>query len=548
MAGITYRSCEFDDAIGNAIAAFQEALRASRRDFETQASAAATRLATFTAAVDAGTALTEILKLNNIATRKALRSRYSLDDPLVTDADYETWLLSHFDLAIVNGIYVAQTSNAVALTTYRTLYSVVGLSALEAALLNSSAGDYFYYIRHNGVVYSATTPKAVEVSLGISADSFDAIYFAWVEQAQTGVRAELTDAGFPTAALYKVVRGESYDNITTVVVPRADLFTQLRSMGYTSTELTLLLARSISKVLIDSAQVRADDDLTAFAGVYQTYPYPGELARALSEQLANLPPPGQLRIGSTGARSYMPPVSAVFKVLDPVRTFGLLSFIRATAARVPASNQTAQAFLSVMDTHTDVIESAFSTAVDTIDDGITSIAEMVEDAALYLGVDLDCGTSTAVGTSSSSASGPALGNISFSDLGAQLDALVEDFEDSWGASVSCFSMQSVIFEGLFSTLEQLTCGALSLTCVTTELLEDGGGDGGPFDEDGATDMALFEMMDVVSALESLATEQVTGLADLINAVNGFGDLARRRATDCHSSSQYVQGIFEALTG
>jgi len=546
MAGIIYRTCEFDNKVSAALSEFQGALHDSRRAFEDQASTAVTRLALFTAASDASTALTEMLKLNNVASRDALRTRYGLGARLTTDADYEEWLLDNFNIAIVNGIYVPQTSTSVVLAAYRTLYAVVGLSALDSALSGCSSGDYFYYIQHDGIVYSATTPKALEVMLEVGVADFDAIYFAWVGSPRTGARSELQAAGFPSAALYKLVRGESYNNITTLVVPRADIFTQLRTLGYTNTELTLLLSREIAKVLIDSDQIRADDDLTTFAGVYQTVPYPGEGARALAEQLSNLPPPGQLRVGSTGARSYLPPTAAVFRVLDPVRSFRLSSFVQDIADRVSSNNQTAQAFLSVMSTQTATVQSAFSTAVTAIGSGITDIAEMVEDAALFLGIDLSCGTSTATGSGAASGGG-TLGGITFSDFGAQLEALAEDFEDTWGASVSCFSMQGMIYEGLIASLEQLTCGAISLSCITTELLEDAGGDGGPFDEDGATDMALFEMVDVMNALETLATEQSSGLADLINAANCLGDLARHRASDCYASNQYVRGILEALT-
>lgn len=550
MAGITYRNCEFDDPIGAAVDAYRQGVTSRHRSFRARVTANADVVDLGSALSDIDESLDALMKLYG-TNRKRFRRAMGLGDSFATTEIAELWILEYLGIALVNGMYVCQHRAGIKLDAYRTIFEVVGLTTMEVDLAVGEVDDYTYYVSYDGMVWSATPPATVAASLGVAVSALD-ITFVWFESTNRAVRNELRLAGFPRSSLYHIVRGNSNGNVTTVVVPRIDLFTQLRAMAYTTADLTALMERTlIKRVLIDSQQIRDDDSETAITGVYQPTPYPGELARYFNEELDGLPPMGQLR-ASSGARIYRMPTVTVMIYLDAERSFPTTAYTRRVAdEREEVSSQGSQALLAAVDVNTSEVQSSFSAVTERIKNFANGAAETIETAWAFFGVDIDCGRSDPEGW-------PELGKINpltVPELFDKISLASDDFGDLFGIGISQMATSNSLLSGLMGAADTLTCGAINLACMADNAeRRDGDGlwstsDGG-FDDAGNIAVSMFDAEDVMRTMGNMFSVGSGDFGDFANAMYAAGNLLNDRKEACSqdSSIAQVQGLMDAARG
>ena len=524
MAGINYRSCTFDDPLATAVSNYRESTVDKHDAFRTQAANVATNLALYSSFDDISTRLLTLMKLYGVTSTDTFRQALGFHSRLTTRTSFELWVLEFLGIAIVNGMYVARSRGAVAIAPYRTVYDLIGLSALEAALLGAETGDFAYYIEYDGVIYSNTPPSALMQTLGVSFSALTT-YFVWFGAPNIHARRLLRAQGFPGDELYRVVRGQDSDNITTVTLTRLDFLSQLRSMGYTDADITALLDRDIDRVLIDTQRLRADDNNSAITGVYQTYPFPGELAASLTDEVNNLPSVGQLRT-TAGARVYMPPLLAVVKALDPARSFPTKEYNQSIADKPDNENvASSQAYFAVIETQIEQLNKSWDVMVDAVVSTATDWAENIETFMAFFGMDLPCGRSLPEGW-------PNMGDLTVGDLLDRINLAEADLQDLFGVATSQISRATSLLETTVGGLDTLSCGAISLDCIATNQGGTGEAEGGVYDESGNVMASLFDAEEVVSALTNMTSGTYGAFGDLSNAMYAAANIINARQQQC----------------
>lgn len=539
MAGITYRTCQFDSNFGQIVGQYQTAIRSQHIDFRTNLSNLDSRLSLFNDISELDAALRALLKTFGLSGRNQLRTRLGLSELLETNAAIEAWLLANTGIAIVNGIYVNQdTARGVDITPYRTAYNIIGLNALENVTSNS---EYAFFVRHEDVVYSGVSPRALAASLGISVSDFDAILFVWISSVNKGLKPKLLSLGFPSGAIYNMLRSEVYQNITTVMLPRSDFFSKLRSMGWLDADIIALLESSIERILIDNTIHRSSQTADDYPGYFQDTPHPSTQARALRTQLSDLPSPGTLRT-QYGTRQYTPAGVLVRRVLDVERSFRTSEFIQGTADRTSSSDQFSQGNLSVFETHMTTQIQSQTTMMDALGGVLTDIGEIIEDVRAFFGIDNTCGSATQSAMDS-------LGNMDFGDLLDSVSLQISDFGDLWNAGTSSMSMKLGLATSALSAADNLLCNAATLGCLFDEIGTDQGGEGGNFDASGSIGLSLAEAEDVLAAMDSSLARIFSDTIGLAGAIRNSANILSARAESCESydGTQYVRSMAQTLS-
>ena len=274
--------------------------------------------------------------------------------------------------------------------------------------------------------------------------------------------------------------------------------------------------------------------------MYKSTPYPGELARALRRQMANLPAPGVLR-AETGARIYTPVSVILSRVLDHEKSFGTCAYIRATADRVASDNQIGQGMLSVLDVHMTNQTKTQAAVAAALGATLTATGELMEDIKAFFGGDLECGTAT-------NTEKDTHGNMNLSDLVDDISLNEGALQDLWNAGASALSLQTNLATSLLTSADNLLCNAATIGCMYDNIGEDQGAEGGPFDEDGTVDMALFDTQDTLSVMENTLSGMFSDTLGMANALAGAGDVLANRDSACSNSdtATYVQDMASSL--
>lgn len=542
MAGIVYRNCAFDDVLGNALARYQTGVRSRHMSFRATAASTYATLERMTSFDDIDEALLALVRLYGQRDIDAFREAMGLGARMTTSEEFELWVLEHLGIAIVNGIYVSQHRSGVPLAPYRSVYEVTGLTTLEAGVSAAGDGDYAFYIQYEGILFSGT-PDVVAADLGVSFSDLD-ITFVWYGSTNRSARLELRGAGFPSDSLYNIIRGNDHNNVTTVVLPRLDLFERLRLMGFNSADIETLLQRDIARILIDSQRNRSDDATEATNHVYQPHPYPGELAELFKQEWAGMPPVGQLRAAS-GARIMLPPAVAVMRCLDTARSFPTQEGIAKNAERTDIITTTGDmALLAAMETNARENQTSWEAMVNSVTETASRVSNTIEEAWAFFGVDIDCGRSDPEGWPNMK----KMGFDGFNDLLEQVGFAEVDFSDLFNAGIGQMARAGSLMEGVVSSLDTLTCGAVNFDCMATAGAEQD--DGGGYGDTGRLLTSVFDAEQVASVMQNLSGDALGAFGDFANSMYSAGNLLAERDQQCSqdSSIRETQGLMDAAKG
>lgn len=508
-----YRTCDLPEDAGQAVAEYQDALRASLTALASDAENLVTLLDNFTDLDDWQTLLDAVLVAAKVEVSD-LRALYSLPLASTAPADVEEALLVEHDLAVVDGRFVVQDHpHATPLDSYRTLFNLIGIDALEALLLGLTRFDHVVFVRHAGVVFSNMSPVQVATTLGVQVSDLAEVFVFWAVTPGISQRQSLIRQGFTSEQVFRMLRGESLGRVTVKTFPQLDLVARLRAMGYSANQMNLLFARNIRAALVTSGG-RATDSVNNVAGVYQAVPYPHQLLLALIERLgSDLPQPNELT--PTGARRFLSPAIMLAHVLD-FATFGVVPSIQATSDEVGALNYRAQAMMATMEASAQSILDSQTLGLSIVTNLAVEAARLLEDTELFLGLDSECGFLSAglsfPGAAISSGMGAGLYPP---DFALALSALTASLPQL-GMGVAT---QFELTVNVFSQLVEMACQAQAMMCQSRGLPSPLGlltpsSEGGPFDADGATLSGLYEV-DIFSAAASALLAQVSAQMQLI---------------------------------
>jgi len=308
-------------------------------------------------------------------------------------------------------------------------------------------------------------------------------------------------------------------------------------MGYTDSDMRTLLAESssINKVLIDSQQTRADDALTEVSGVYQSFPYPGELARALAQQITDAPTSQELAI--SGMDLYLPPSVALLAAISPSRSFPTQAYITALAAKASTENAGSQAILSVLTTGLSEIFDTWDALAGIATPALGAIVAVCENIRAFLLGD-NYGRSNP-------AAWPYMTTLDPDTMEIVEDTLADNF------GIACAQMDLT-----FSLIYSLVSG---VSVAVTQLIDFDGiaekttgmdlsGDGGGYDEDGAILAALSDLSDVLTTLQQVLDMVAADLGALSQTlVSVANEIQQRRVTAPNSTTiQLTQALTAQL--
>lgn len=531
--GTIYKTCQFDTTVSSVLLGYCNELQEKHKAFRTLVDNVYDRLSLFTEIDDLDEKITDILSIYGYSKRNQLRERFDYGDLQVTQSAMEEWLLDNTGIAVVNGIYVPQTpeSKAVDLRPYQTVHSVTGLTSLKAALSGASRYSFDYYITVNGAVVSNVPPERLISDTGVEFENFDSVLFVWYGAENPYAKDLLAGIGFPSRLIYKMTQGISVENVTVVTLDRLDLFTQLEAMGLDSADEEVLFSRDINRVVIDTAMRRRNDSQDTVTGVYQSFPYPQELADELKGLVQMIPSSGQ-RTTTMGAKIYVPAISVLSKVLDLEDSFSLETFLQAASGRIDTNNQLAQGYLSALEFQVSEIARSYGYMVNKIGGQSTSIAEILEDVLAVYGIGIEGGTTTGA----SQTADIDFGNAILSDTTkATLEAAEGDLSDLWSAAASMLSMRMMLLQRLSSSFSALIKEGEALVTVARNVLEDRYPNGGSFDENGVTEDAIHNYDSVLSLVDKLTGNGFIELENLLGVVMSSNDLVSSKISSGSST-------------
>ena len=502
------------------MADYQQNVLDRHRTFRSNITTVFAQIALFTDLADLNNALLAALQAMGIPSRAALRSRFGLPSYPTTQNEREEWLLDVVNTVVINGRYMMQTPGGIELQPYRDVYSRIGLTALESGL--SSGADYKIHVIHDGIVYQDTSPKSVAKNLGIQVSQLDEILFVWHRRINPQQRNSIIAQGIPGSALYSVMSGQSTDDVTVVLLERIDFIDKLRSMGLSSSDLELLFTRAVEKVTIDTQDLRPGDSEDSLPGPYQYTPYPNEIARALLAEIIMYPTVGEKT--AQGATVYVAPVTILVRALDHGKTFGGADLIRRTSDKIGSDETIGQAVLAISDTQISEITKSFEKWQPSADHFIEQGA-LAEETMAFFGIGADCGTNTNSGE-----------GFNFWDtvLTTKQEVSIDNLLKEWKDVTSNINFAGDLLDGLSISMVSFTCEALALGCQGNNLLPDQGAEGGPYDQDGGTGVALEDLSDVLKATERMFEAFQDIGPNLAVTTIGLGNLKGLRTEPCES--------------
>ncbi len=529
MAGIVYRSCEFDDAIGAAVTTYQEHVLSRNKAFREAIQTTERNTSGFSDLRDLGTVLDEAIGAMGMTSRNALRARFGLPKRPETKSEMEEWLLGITGTVVINGRYMIRDESSVQLQPYRTVFNIIGLTALETGL--SSGKPYVIHTLHDGVVYS-TSPISVAEQLGLAVSELDSILLLWNGGITQGVRNSIVSNGVQAGQLYSVLKGRNVDNITTVVAPRVDLMSRLRSMGMNTADITLLLTRPVPAITVDTKILRTGDNEESLPGPYQSYPYPGEIARALRSEMALFPAVGD--VTPSGAKTYIPPAVVLMRVINPEKTFGAVSLVQRASDKIGPAEVTGQAALAVSDMQLRELNTSFAALQPQAEHYIEQGA-ITEETMAFFGIDTECGTSTKEN-----------GSFNFWDsvLSPRQQGAIDTLLGEWGGVTANINFKGSLLGNLGISLGRITCEAKTFGCQSNSILPNLGAEGGPWDSSGGTNAALDDVSDVFKSTERLLEAFSNIAPDMALVTQGLGSLRTLSTEPCASPANvgFLNGI------
>lgn len=530
MAGITYRTCEFDDIVGQSVSDYQQYITDKHTTFRDNIVVVNSQIEQLTDLTDLNTALIDALNSMGISDREDLRARFGLPSNPSTQDERELWLLDVVNTVVIDGRYMMQTPNGIELSQYRVAYNKIGLSTLEADM--ASGYPFRIHVIHDGIMYSNSSPKAIAHTTGVSIRQLDDIIFVWNANIDFKQRNAIMALGIPGSALFSIMSGRSVDNITTVSLERIDLIDKLRSMGLSTTDLNTLLTRSVIEIVIDTQTLRPGDSGNTLPGPYQDTPYPGETSRAMNAEILMYPTIGEKTV--YGATVYVAPVSILVRSLDHEKTFGGADLIRKTSDKIGSDEITGQAVLATHDTQVTLISESFNQWQPGADHFIEHGA-LAEETMAFFGIGAECGTNTNSGE-----------GFNFWDavLSSKQLAAIDNLAREWKDITANANFAGDLLGSLGVSFLKLTCESIALGCQGNNILSDKGAEGGPYDQDGGTGVALDDISDVLKTTERLMESFQDIGPNMAVTTIGLGNLSKLRTEPCESPANV--GLFNDL--
>ena len=396
----------------------------------------------------------------------------------------------------------------------------------------NSGSKFRIHVIHDGVVYSNSPPKSVSHIVGVGVQDLDDIIVVWNENVDFKQRNAITAQGIPGSALFSIMSGRSIDNITTAILERTDLITKLRAIGLSTSDLELLLTRSVEKVVIDTQTLRPEDSEDTLPGPYQDIPYPGEVSRALNAEIVMYPTVGERTV--YGSAIYVAPISILVRSLDHGKTFGGADMVRRTSDKIGSDEIIGQAALAAHDTQITQISASFEAWQPGADHFIEHGA-LAEETMAFFGIGAECGTNTNSGE-----------GFNFWDavLSPKQQAAIDNLASEWKDITANANFTGDLLGGLGVSFLKLSCESIALGCQGNNVLSDKGAEGGPYDQDGGTGMALDDLSDVLKTTERLMEAFQNIGPDLAVTTIGLGNLSKLRTEPCESPANV--GLFNGL--